>query len=77
MDKDFKNADNDVYANFDGYTTVDASIAIPVYDGTLSIGIQNLLNEDYYTYYSQTVGTDTRYFKGMGRTATIGFTLPF
>lgn len=77
MDKDFKNADNDVYANFDGYTTVDASVAIPVYDGMLSIGIQNLLNEDYYTYYSQTVGKDTRYFKGMGRTATIGFTLPF
>jgi iron complex outermembrane receptor protein len=66
-----------MYAQFDGYTTVDASIAIPVYDGTLSIGIQNLLNEDYYTYYSQTVGKDTRYFKGMGRTATIGFTLPF
>ncbi|WP_028765973.1 TonB-dependent receptor [Shewanella fidelis] len=77
MDKDFKDANNKVYANFDGYTTVDASIAIPVYSGTLSIGIQNLLNEDYYTYYSQTVGKDTRYFKGMGRTATVGFSLPF
>ena len=77
MDKDFKDASDEIYSSFDGYTTVDASVAIPVYSGTLSIGIQNLLNEDYYTYYSQTVGKDTRYFKGMGRTATIGFTMPF
>lgn len=77
MDKDFKDANDEIYSSFDGYTTVDASVAIPVYNGSLSIGIQNLFNEDYYTYYSQTVGKDNRYFKGMGRTATIGFTMPF
>lgn len=77
MDRDFKNASGDNYAEFEGYTTVDASFAMPLYTGTLSLGIQNLLNEDYVDYYSQTVGKDDSYFKGMGRTATIAFSMPF
>lgn len=77
MDKDFKDANDEIKSSFDGYTTVDASIAIPVYSGTLSIGLQNLLNEDYFTYYSQTEYRKDRYFKGMGRTATLGFSMPF
>lgn len=77
LDRDFDNAVGAQYAQFDGYTTVDASFAMPLYTGTLSIGIQNLLNEDYFSYYSQTVGTNDRFFKGTGRTATLGYTLPF
>lgn len=77
MDRDFKNAAGTQYAEFDGYTTVDASFSMPLYTGTLSLGLQNLLNKDYFNYYSQTMGTNDRYFKGMGRTATIGYTLPF
>ncbi|MCU8089229.1 TonB-dependent receptor [Shewanella sp. SM21] len=77
MDRDFKNAAGNKYAEFDGYTTVDASFSMPLYTGTLSLGLQNLFNKDYFNYYSQTMGTNDRYFKGMGRTATIGYTLPF
>ncbi|RPE80926.1 TonB-dependent receptor [Vulcaniibacterium tengchongense] len=52
---------------FDGYTTVDlqASVALPV--GRLNLGIENLLDEQYITYYSQTVGADDDYFSGRGR----------
>ena len=77
LDRDFDNAKNEQYASFEGYTTVDASVSLPLYRGTLSVGIQNLLNEDYYTYNAQTVGTNARYFKGIGRTATLGYSLPF
>lgn len=77
MDRDFEDATGDKYAEFDGYTTTDASLSMPLYSGILSLGIQNLFNKDYFNYYSQTMGTNDRYFKGMGRTATIGYTLSF
>ncbi|QYJ79086.1 TonB-dependent receptor [Shewanella acanthi] len=75
IDRDFTDADGEEYANFNGYTTVDASFSMPLFKGTLSLGLQNLLNEDYFNYYSQTMGTNDRYFKGMGRTATIGYSI--
>ncbi|MBT1443683.1 TonB-dependent receptor [Shewanella sp. JM162201] len=77
MDREFHKADGSEYANFDGYYTVDASFTVPLYGGSLSVGLQNLLNEDYYTYYSQTMPNDTRNFKGMGRTVSLGYSLPF
>ncbi len=77
IDRDFEDATGEKYASFDGYTTIDASFSMPLYAGTLSLGLQNLLNEDYFNYYSQTMGTDDRYFKGMGRTATLGYTVAF
>ncbi|MEL4252088.1 TonB-dependent receptor [Shewanella xiamenensis] len=77
MDRDFENATGAKYAEFDGYTTVDASFSMPLYTGSLTLGVQNLFNKDYFNYYSQTMGTNDRYFKGMGRTATIGYTVAF
>ncbi|WP_442800753.1 TonB-dependent receptor [Shewanella sp. AS16] len=77
LDRDFNKADGSEYANFDGYTSIDASLALPLLGGSLSLGIQNLLNEDFYTYHAQTVGTNARYFKGMGRTLNLGFSLAF
>lgn len=77
MDRSFKKANGEEYAEFDGYVTVDASFSMPLYQGTLTLGLQNLLNKDYYSYYSQTMANDNRYFKGMGRTVSIGFSLPF
>ncbi|WP_428847865.1 TonB-dependent receptor [Shewanella dokdonensis] len=76
MDRHFTDKNGDRYAEFDGYTTVDASLALPLFGGEMSLGLQNLLNKDYYTYYSQTVPSNSRYFKGMGRTISIGFSLP-
>lgn len=77
MDREFHKADGSLYAEFDSYYTVDASLSLPLYGGSLTLGLQNLLNEDYYTYYSQTVPNDTRYFKGMGRTLSLGYSRAF
>lgn len=68
---------------FNGYSLVDASLAYRLPVGRLSFGIDNLLDKDYVTYYSQTDSTtsealrDERYFKGRGRTLTVGYQLDF
>jgi iron complex outermembrane receptor protein len=47
--------------------------------GTVSLGVQNLLDEQYISYFSDTQGpTDNlRYFAGRGRTATLTLTRSF
>lgn len=44
----------------------------------LNLAFANLLNEDYFTYYSQSEqANQTRYFKGRGRTVTLGYSPDF
>ncbi len=68
---------------FNGYSLVDFSISYPMPVGRLTAGIENLFNRDYVTYFSQTNSTtdqalrNERYFKGRGRTITIGYQLDF
>ncbi len=63
---------------FDGYTLVDASVSHMLPKGTLNLSVANLFDQDYFDYYSQTANTlDTRYFKGRGRTLTLGYSLKF
>lgn len=71
--------DRDIYSgedainNFDGYNTVDATVLVETRDmGQFSLGIENLFDKYYFTYYAQTVGGDNRNFTGRGR--TISFT---
>jgi iron complex outermembrane receptor protein len=46
--------------------------------GKLNLAFANLLNKDYFTYYSQSAQANpTRYFKGRGRTVTLGYSLDF
>ena len=54
-------------ARFDGYTTVDlqARVALPV--GELQLGITNLFDTQYVSYYSQTTPSDDDYVSGRGR----------
>ena len=54
-------------ASADGYTTVDlqARFALPV--GSLSLGIENLFDEQYVTYYSQSTPRADTYVAGRGR----------
>ncbi len=69
--------DNPTY-EFSGYTLVDASMGYQLSVGQLSLGIANLFNEDYITYYSQSaLANDERYFKGRGRTITLGYSVDF
>ncbi len=60
--------------NFDGYDTIDASVLIETRDlGNFSVGVENLLDEFYFTYYAQTVGPDSRNFAGRGRTVSFNW----
>ena len=49
--------------------------------GRIELAAQNLLNEDYITYYSQAVASaatrNNRFFAGRGRTLTLRWTLAF
>jgi iron complex outermembrane receptor protein len=64
--------------DFDGYSLVDASIGYRLPVGEASLGIENLLNRDYITYYAQAADTrNDRYFAGRGRTFTLGYQLNF
>jgi iron complex outermembrane recepter protein len=64
--------------HFDGYTTVDlmARFGLPL--GTLSVGIENLLGEQYISYNSQvTPPRDDTYTAGRGRVLTVGWSHRF
>lgn len=57
-------------AHFDGYTTVDLVSTWQVGDDAeIQLGVSNLLDEQYITYYSQVYAFagDTDYFAGRGR----------
>lgn len=77
---DYKDADQ---RQLDGYTVVDlvGRYQLPV--GSLGFGISNLLNEDYYTIWSQRAqpwysGSDAIYqYKGRGRTFTLNYQVKY
>ncbi|GAA5172519.1 TonB-dependent receptor [Modicisalibacter zincidurans] len=78
----FNRSFGDPDLEFDGYGLVDASLAYQLPVGRASLGIENLTDEDYFTYYSQSfpqspVLEDDLYFKGRGRTLTLGYQLDF
>jgi iron complex outermembrane receptor protein len=77
LDRDFENAVGATAAEFDGYTTIDASTDIKAFGGVLTAAVQNLTNEDYFTYYSQTNAIDVRYFKGLGRSFRLNYQVSF
>lgn len=73
FDKTFRNSAGASTAEFDGYTVVDALASRPIGNARLTIGIANLLDKQYITYYGQAGTTRAdRYFAGRGRTLTIG-----
>lgn len=73
LDREFD--DTGTATDFGGYTLVDlmGGMELPGgRHGRIDLGIQNALNEDYITYYSQTASTaNNRYFAGRGRTFTV------
>lgn len=77
LDREQKNSVGDVVNHFDGYTTVDLSANIDAFDGLVTLGIQNLSNTDFYTYYSQSNSNNRRNFKGIGRSFSLSYQLEF
>ncbi|WP_445619723.1 TonB-dependent receptor [Kushneria sp. Sum13] len=84
FDRNFDDSANGWDRDFDGYTLVDAAVghALPV--GQINVGIANLFDERYITYYSQSAldnpdagYMNERYFAGRGRTLTVGYSLKF
>ncbi|SDJ31241.1 iron complex outermembrane recepter protein [Billgrantia gudaonensis] len=74
----FERSVDDPELEFDGHGLVDASLTYRLPLGRMSFGIENLTDEDYFTYYSQAArNSDEYYFKGRGRTLTLGYQLDF
>ena len=60
--------------NFDGYSTLDFTVNLMTHNaGDFTLGIENLLDESYFTYYAQTAAHDTRNFMGRGRTVRLNW----
>ncbi len=76
-DRDFNNAAGVTTSNFDGYTTVDLYGEYQLNNSAIRLGLQNLTNTDYFTYYSQTLGNNGRNFKGIGRSFSLSYSLNF
>lgn len=74
----FSRSFDDPDLTFSGYGLLDASLTHRLPVGRVSFGIENLLDEDYYTYYSQSARVaDDQYFKGRGRTLMLGYQVDF
>ena len=77
LSHNFDRSFNDAATNtdFDGYTLIDLNAGYTTPVGRFDLGVQNALNEDYTTYYSQSspaaVNRDNRFFQGRGRTLTL------
>ena len=52
-------------------TRIDASTSIKAGPADITLGVSNLLNNDYYTVTSQMLDRNERYSKAFGRTVFI------
>jgi iron complex outermembrane receptor protein len=77
FDRDVKSSSGTITNSFDGYTTYDLSATIAAFDGTISVAVQNLTDEYYFTYYSQSSPNDIRNFTGVGRSFNLGYNRTF
>ncbi|MEM1246548.1 MAG: TonB-dependent receptor [Acidobacteriota bacterium] len=74
-DRDFRGLAAAVGRDFDGFTLVDLALRYQLPVGALRLGVENLLNEDYFTYFAQIepfARADT-FFKGNGRTVSVAW----
>ncbi len=74
--------DGNAAGDFGGYTLVDVLANLRVTDRqTLSLGLENALDKQYISYYSDTLtgstATANNYFAGRGRTLTVRYSLSF
>ncbi|MEN0038042.1 MAG: TonB-dependent receptor [Cellvibrio sp.] len=73
FDRDVRNATGTVTNSFNGYTTYDFSANIAAFDGKISFSVQNLTDEFYFTYFSQSNPNDIRNFTGIGRSFNLSY----
>jgi iron complex outermembrane receptor protein len=77
--RNFRGPVRDARNDFSGYALTDASLRYQTGLGALTLSVQNLFDEQYITYASDTQrATDnTFYFAGQGRTFTLGWDYRF
>ncbi|MEM8492733.1 MAG: TonB-dependent receptor [Pseudomonadota bacterium] len=78
-DRDFRGPAAPVNRDFDGYWIANAFANWDTRSGQLYLGVENLFNEGYFTYFAQTepgARADT-FFRGNGRTLTLGWDYTF
>jgi iron complex outermembrane recepter protein len=63
--------------HFDGYTTLDVSSSYDSIYGRWTLGIENLTDKQYFTYYAQSNPAPARYFAGIGRTLNLSWSHAF
>lgn len=59
------------------FTLFDASLSLPLGPGTFGIGVQNLLNEKYFTPSTYRNPVASQYVMGVGATATATYSLKY
>ena len=64
-------------ARIDSFTTVDLSSSFDLAKGTISVGIDNLFNEDYFPVLSQMQNLDCCISKAPGRMGMIKYTITY
>ena len=60
-------------ADFKGYTTLDLVARYAWNNSSITLGVQNLADKQYISYYSQTTPSNPSYFSGRGRVLTLGW----
>lgn len=64
-------------ARFDGYFTLDANARLDTSYGSWAVGIENLTNRQFVSYYSQTTPRNDTYTAGRGRVLTLNWSQRF
>ena len=64
-------------AQFDGYTTFDLYTRLATPHGTFSVGVENLFDRYYITYFSQTTPANDTYNAGRGRVLSLSWSRRF
>ncbi|MFW6033157.1 MAG: TonB-dependent receptor domain-containing protein, partial [Phycisphaeraceae bacterium] len=60
-------------AEVDSFTIVDYFAGFDAGPGELRVGVENLLNEDYYPVAAQAFGMDSTFSQGEGRTVSLSY----
>ncbi|QQP95833.1 TonB-dependent receptor [Lysobacter enzymogenes] len=76
IDRDF-DAKGVRVASADGYTTVDLQGRFKLPLGQLNVGVENLFDEQYVTYYSQSTPRNDTYVAGRGRVLNLSWSHRF
>jgi len=80
LNRTFEDKNGDTAARFNGYQIVDLMLNHDLAKGhKLQYGIQNIFDEQYLSFYSQTerAGRANSQFAGLGRTHSISYTFEF